>query len=119
MPRMAQLRMLTIKLTWPKGKMNMQQATETRQEPTTGERGPLGSSEAPCYAYARYYAIAPDGKYLIFYSPEERRATLTTDDRSRAHFNTDLASAVLNCPYTFKIRCMDKEGTILGEIPKY
>lgn len=27
----------------------MQQATETRQEPTTTERGPLGSSEAPCY----------------------------------------------------------------------
>lgn len=27
----------------------MQQATETRQEPTTTERGPLGSSVAPCY----------------------------------------------------------------------
>lgn len=55
----------------------MEQATETRQEPKTTERGTLGSSVAPCYVAALF--VLPDGHYSgwpwIDAWPIERDAT--------------------------------------------
>ena len=57
----------------------MQQAPETLQQPTTTERGPLGSSEAPCYVIVegKFYA---DGFTLCVCKTKRRAIKKCRDD---------------------------------------
>jgi hypothetical protein len=66
----------------------------------------------------RYYVVDNNGSYVTWYDPDLKMAETTDDYTIITNYNIDLASAVLNCPYGFRVRCIDRNGKILGEIPK-
>lgn len=65
----------------------------------------------------KYVTITPDGNFLCFRAADSGEM-IVTEDINEAPYSIDLASAVLNCPYGFSIRCVDENGITLGQIPK-
>ena len=70
------------------------------------------------YLGNKYYIVDNAGNYLTLCDQDASVAGITEDRSVITKYFKGLGAAVSECPDGFSIRCVDKDGKILGEIPK-